>query len=285
MKEKVKSFLSEHGLTQATLSRSIGVSSAQISQFLKGNYKGDVKSLEEKLNNFMKNYSPKEALDKPFEVVHTSNMQLSHFIINEVIVSQKMMAIYGEAGSGKSTMIEEFAKTHPEAIVIEAIPGMRTKEVLQEIASKVGVEPTGAITTLIRGISKKLQIREAVLIIDEAENLVTSTLEAIRRIWDFSKVPTVLVGTYALLSNLKGRNGELLQLNSRITRKVEFSTLSDEEWKMFFGDMAGEITRITKNLRIATNLFETATRFASMKNQKLNAGHIKAVLSTVMIDN
>ena len=285
MNQKVLDFLEENGLTQATLSRSIGVSSSQISQFLKGKYRGDIGSLEEKLNNFMKNYSPKEALEKPFEVVHTSNMQLSHFIINEVIVSQKMMAVYGKPGSGKTTMIKEFARTHPEAIVIEAIPGMRTKEVLQEIATAVGVEPSGAITTLIRSIAKKLTLRDAVLIIDEAENLVTSTLEAIRRIWDFSNVPTVLVGTYALLSNLKGRNGELLQLNSRITRKVEFSELEANEWELLFGDIALEITKVTKNLRVASNLFETASRYASMNNQKVNAGHIKAVLPTVMLES
>lgn len=285
MTQKVQDFLKENGLTQANLARSIGASSAAISTFLKGKYKGDVKSLEKKLSNFMKNYNPKTSEKERFEIVHTSNMQLSHFIINEAIVSQKMMAIYGEAGSGKTTMIKEFIKDRPDAIVIEAVPGMRTKKVLNEICLAVGVQPESDITSMIRAIARKLTQRDAVLIIDEAENLITSTLEAIRRIWDFSSVPTVLVGTYALLSNLKGRNGELLQLNSRITRKVEFSEMSIEEWTALFGDVAKDITKITTNLRVASNLFETAKRFADLNGQSINTGHIKAVLPTVMIDN
>ncbi|WP_201341746.1 ATP-binding protein [Abyssogena phaseoliformis symbiont] len=40
---------------------------------------------------------------------------------------------------------------------------------------------------------------EHVLIIDEAENLTTKSLELIRRLFDFSQVPVVLIGTYTLL--------------------------------------------------------------------------------------
>jgi len=285
MKEDVMSFLEQHGLSQATISRSIGVSGSAISQYLKGKYRGDTGSLEEKLSNFMKNYNPKSTDEDEIKIVDTANMRLSHFIINELIVSRKMGAIYGGAGCGKTTMIKEFVRTHPEAIVIEAVPGMQMGTVLGEIAEKVGVQSSKNMTTMVRDIAKKLSIREAVLIVDEAENLTTNTLESIRRIWDFSSTPTVLVGTYALLANLKGRNGELLQLNSRIARKVEFSPLQEEEWEALFGDVHQEISRITSNLRIAKNLYETAHRFASLKGEQVMAGHIKAVLPTVMIDN
>jgi len=285
MQDKVMTFLERHGLSQATLSRSIGVSGSAISQYLKGKYKGDVGTLEEKLGNFMKNYNPSSRDQAETRVIATANMQLSHFIINELIVSKKMGAIYGSAGCGKTTMIREFVKTHPEAIVIEAVPGMQMSTVLSEIANKIGVQSQKNMTRMVKDIAKKLTMQEAVLIVDEAENLTTSTLESIRRIWDFSDTPTVLVGTYALLSNLKGRNGELLQLNSRIARKVEFSPMLEEEWEALFGDVHKEISRITTNLRIAKNLYETAERFAKLKGEEVMAGHIKAVLPTVMIDN
>jgi len=37
-------------------------------------------------------------------------------------------------------------------------------------------------------------------------------------------------------------------------------------------------------MRIAENIYLTAKRFAGMKNQELNAGHVKAVLPMVMLD-
>ena len=283
-RQKVLDFLEKHGLSQATLSRSISVSSSAISQFLKGKYKGDVESLDVKLENFMKNYNPKSTDQSDNKVVVTANMQLSHFIINELIATKKLGAIYGMAGCGKTTMVREFMKEHPEAILIEAIPLMPTKTIINEIGRQLGVQQSSTLTQMIQDIAKALKQREAVLIVDEAENLNTSSLEAIRRVWDFSSVPTVLVGTPSLISNLKGRRGELLQLFSRIALKVEFSEPTLDEYEKLFGEVATAIFKITKNMRIAENIFMTAKRFASMKNQEINAGHIKAVLPMVMLD-
>ena len=283
MIEDVRSFLERNGLSQAMLSRSLGVSGSAISQYLKGGYKGDVKSLEGKLKAFISNYTPhKQASSMPF--VETSNVRMAHFIINEAIVSRKMCAIYGEAGCGKSTMVHAFVREHPEAILIEAIPGMSLRTVLKEIGAQVGIDATGESSVMVRDIAKQLKLREAVIVVDEAENLTTGTLEAIRRIWDFSGTPTVLVGTYALLGNLKGRRGELLQLYSRIARKLEFSPLEDSEWEALFGEVWRDIVGVSKNMRVACNLYETAKRFATMKGEEIAAGHIKAVLPTMMID-
>ena len=283
-REKVLDFLEKHGLSQATLSRSISVSSSAISQFLKGKYKGDVESLDVKLENFMKNYNPKSTDQSDNKVVATANMQLSHYIINELIATKKLGAIYGMAGCGKTTMVREFMKEHPEAILIEAIPLMPTKTIINEIGRQLGVQQSSTLTQMIQDIAKALKQREAVLIVDEAENLNTSSLEAIRRVWDFSSVPTVLVGTPSLISNLKGRRGELLQLFSRIALKVEFSEPTLDEYEALFGEVAVSIFKITKNMRIAENIYLTAKRFAIGKNQELNAGHVKAVLPMVMLD-
>ena len=54
---KTREFITKNGITQSMLARSIGVSAAQISQYLKDEYKGDVAGLESKLNDFMANYT------------------------------------------------------------------------------------------------------------------------------------------------------------------------------------------------------------------------------------
>lgn len=282
MVQKVKDFLKSNGLTQSNLSRSIGVSTAAVSQFLGGTYKGDVKGLESKINDFINNYSFKDVIDE-IEIVKTHDFVTTHFIIDEAIISKEMAVVYGKAGCGKTTSIKEYIKTHPEAVLVEAIPGMGMKSVLSEICSKIGVQTGKQSEEMIRDIAKEFSRREAVLIIDEAENLTTKTLEAIRRIWDFSSVPTVLVGTPALLNNLKGRNGELLQLYSRISGKWEFRGLNENDWSALFGEYAEHIKQITTHLRRAMNIYKKATRFASMKNEVLNAGHIKTASSMVIL--
>ena len=52
---KTREFITKNGITQSMLARSIGVSAAQISQYLKDGYKGDVAGLETKLNESIQN--------------------------------------------------------------------------------------------------------------------------------------------------------------------------------------------------------------------------------------
>ena len=212
---KVKEFIAKNGITQAMLARSIGVSAPQVSQYLSDSYKGDVAGLESKLNDFMNNYAVRNDTDS-VKITLTKNMKMTHFTINETIVSRDLTVIHGEAGCGKTTAVKEFVKQNPTTVFIEAIPGMSISSVLSEISVAIGLQPSKSSEAMIKAISKEFKRREAVLIIDEAENLTTKTLEALRRIWDFSQVPTVLVGTGALINNLKGRNGELLLLYSRV---------------------------------------------------------------------
>ena len=282
MQEEVKEFLTKNGLTQSILARSLGVSTSAISQYLKAIYKGDVVGLEVKINDFMNNYKNKENV-KALEVVQTADLKMTHFILDECIIGSEMSIIFGKAGCGKTTAIKEYIRTHPEAILIEAIPGMQIRSVLSSICEKIGLNSTSNSETMIVDIAKTFKRRESILIIDEAENLTTKTLEAIRRIWDFCQVPTAFVGTPALLNNLKGRNGELLQLYSRISGMWEFKGLTDEDFKALFNESSNDIKAITTHLRRAVNIYKKAVRFASMRNETINAGHIKTASSMVIL--
>ncbi len=282
MQEELKEFLKSNGLTQAMLSRSLGVSTSAVSQHLKGVYKGDVSSLESKIGDFMENYKSRDIVED-IPIVLTADMSMTHFILDECIVGKEMAIIYGKAGCGKTTAIKEFVKSHPEAILIEAIPGMQIRSVLGVICDKLSISPSKNAETMIVDIAKAFMARDSILIIDEAESLTTKTLEAIRRIWDFSLVPTALVGTPALLANLKGRNGELLQLFSRIGGKWEFRGLNDDDFKQLFNGSSEDIKAITTHLRRAVNIYKKAVRFAKMKNESVNTGHIKSASSMVIL--
>lgn len=286
MVENLKDFMNKNGLTQAQIARSIGMSSGTISQYMKRIYKGDVGSLEKKLSDFVKNYNFKdEKASKSVEVVETKDLKMTKHIIDDAVIGNELSVIYGSAGCGKTTAIKEYIKTHPEAILIEAIPGMQLNSVLKAICEKASVTVAKSSEEMIKAISKEFgrSRRETILIIDEAENLTTKTLEAIRRIWDFSSVPTVLVGTPALINNLKGRNGELLQLYSRVSGKYEFKGLCEADWTALFGDFSESIKEITTHLRRAMNIYKKAQRFAKAEGVELNLGHIRKASSMVIL--
>lgn len=283
LQDEFKAFLQEKGLKQAQVARSLGVSASLISQWLKGNYNGDVEAFESKIKYFIQNFN-KLNLSISEEIHKTNDMKMVFFTLDESIVSKEMSLIYGEAGSGKTTAIKEYIKRHPEAILIEVVPGMSTKSLLKAICEKANISGVSTNEEMIDAISREFSRREALLIVDEAENLTTRTLESIRRIWDFSRVPVCFVGTYNVVRNLKGRNGELLQLYSRINGKWEMQGLKEEEWELFFGGFADEIKKYTKHLRRAVSIYKKAKRLASLSDSELNAGFIEAASSMVILD-
>jgi len=282
MTNTIREFIKANGITQAMLARSIGVSSAQISTYLKGEYRGDVAGLEAKLRDFMNNYRVRDEVGE-LKTVVTKDMQMVHFTITEAIIGRDLSVVYGEAGCGKTTAVKEFVKSNPTSVFIEAIPGMSITSVLNEICSEIGITSSKNSESMIRAIAKEFSRREAVLIIDEAENLTTKTLEAIRRIWDFSGVPTVLVGTHALINNLKGRNGELLQLYSRVSGVWKFRGLGEEDLKALFGDVWEHIAKVTTHLRRACNIYKKAVRFARLRDESVNASHIQQASSMMIL--
>ena len=174
MIKNTKEFLEKNGLTQAQVARSIGMSSGAISQYLKGEYKGNIENLEKKLSDFIKNYNFKdEKSSKGVEIVETKDLAVAKFIIDEAVIGNELAVIYGTAGCGKTTAIKEYVKTHPEAILIEAIPGMQLGSVLKAICEKASITTLKNSEEMIRAISKEFSRRETILIIDEAEKLTS----------------------------------------------------------------------------------------------------------------
>ena len=286
MQSEFKEFLSREGLKQAHVARSLGVSTSQISQWLSGKYHGDVHTLGANLRSFMENYSQKmsNSSSRPTKSESLSNYTAAMFVADEAIVNQEMAVLYGMPGTGKTIVARDFATAHPEAILIEVVPGVRVDSLLKLIASRLGISGVRGGDELIWAIAREFERREGVLLIDEAEHLTTKGLEVLRRIHDFSRVPVILVGTFGLIKNLKGSSGELLQLYSRIQGRWEFKEPTSDDFTTLFGSHAKVIARYTKHLRRAVNLYTKAQRFARLKDEDLGAGHIEAASSMLFLD-
>ena len=156
--------------------------------------------------------------------------------------------LYGQAGMGKTTALRHYAAEHPDVVLIEAMPTYTPAVVLKTIAKKLGIPVSGSLNDINEAILGKLTDSGRMIVVDEAENLSTKSLEILRRLHDNADVGLVLAGMPRLRSNLMGRHGELAQLFSRVGYVLELpESMADKELAQICQHTLPELSEVLSN--------------------------------------
>lgn len=181
----------------------------------------------------------------------------------------------GEIGTGKTTLCRTLLEKPPEHLHVALIlnPLQTPYELLASICDEFGItyrSDTQSQKVLVDRINvfllqKHSEGQRCILIIDEAQNLSTETLEQVRLLTnletgDHKLLKIMLIGQPELKLLLE--RPELKQLNQRITARYHLLPLSEKETASYLGH------RITK-AGGKTDIFSTA---AAKKIHKLADG-------------
>lgn len=282
LSKELEDFLNEFEIKPSALARAIGASASLISQIRSGKYKGDVELWAKKIRDFIASYKDKKApKENTKELFKSRDFNMASFVISEAVAEKEIALIFGEAGTGKTTIINEFIKDKPHAILIEATCHTSVKVLLEDLCAALKIEVSGSLAHKLKAISKFLKNNEKILIVDEAEYLPLRALEDLRRIVDFAGVPLILVGTEVLYKNLMGKNKELKQLYSRICGKWMMKGLSQEESKKYFGENFFKYTN--GNFRSSAKLYKKAKRLAELEECPMDNDLIVAASEMVIL--
>lgn len=276
--QKVEDFVKANKeVTKAQIARSIGISPAQLTQFLKGEYKMSANT-QGKLEMYVENYSKRnerKPMQEPF--VMTKQAKSIFFIADECRAEREMGLVYGHPGTGKTRALREYSAKTPESVLIENRPGVTVRNFLWHLADAVGAERAISKEETSANIVKRLKMRDAVILIDEAEHLKTEALEHIRSIWDFTGTPVIMAGTEILLKNLRGTRGDMAQLYSRVGLKWVTKPIDGDEgaelcdaWGIdpALGSIIVGMT--SGNLRKSTKLIKRSIRLSQLTGTDLN---------------
>lgn len=217
LQDQLNQFMQTHNIDQETVARGVGVSSAMISQWRQGKYMGNNEKVEAKVAAYLereKGKLSKPELESVFVSTPTAQKMLDMLRLTHL--SRENGLLYAQAGTGKTTTIRYYAQQYPDVILIEADVTDTPSVVLKSIAKKIGTSTVGSLNDIKEGILEKLTNSGRMIIVDEAEQLSTKSLEILRRLHDKAGIGLVLVGMPRLLSNLLGKRGELAQLYQRI---------------------------------------------------------------------
>jgi DNA transposition AAA+ family ATPase len=250
---------SSRRISQAKAAQALGYSSGVISAYKGKTYNGDVKTLEKKIDAWLKREARRlDRLDVP--VAETKTNEKMRRAITIAQDEADIAVIIGDAGTGKTTALRQYEKENHSALLVEVDPSFSQITLMKEIARAVGVDAKGGQNAIVERVIEALTGRDAVLIIDEADYLSDSALELIRRIInDKSKTGVVLVGLPRLEFKIRNLRNDHQQLQSRIGVLVKLGKLKKSDAEKIITGVWKDVPKDTMDAFIQTANGSTRT--------------------------
>ncbi len=237
----LRDLVQNQGIKVSDLARELGYSHSTVSQYInKPEYSS--KELEERAAGFLNKWNSKRdqaessETKKQLSFVLTSDAMAVMGLCDRCAANKELGVIVAHAGIGKTTAMREYCKKNPEAVYLRADVSMSAKEVLIELGEKIGVILTyGSLRSMQRKIVARLRERPRLIIIDEADQLISYTvkkMEILRTLYDEAHIGLVLAGMPRLKGFLlKGPTlkDNLAQFYSRVGFMLELEGLKHAE--------------------------------------------------------
>lgn len=136
----------------------------------------------------------------------------------------RMGVVCGGPGLGKTLSIRHFAASYADVWVATCSPMISgLVPALEEIAESVGITNAGGgARQIARSIARKVEVApRGLLILDEAQHLTISAVEAVRAIHDQTQLGVAFVGNEAVVRfGSKAQHAHFAQITSRLGMRV-----------------------------------------------------------------
>lgn len=261
LQQRVREYLLATGMSQAQLSKRVGISSAILSTWLSSTYGGDVAGNERKLEEYLKLQAAEQAATQqsaPYlpetDYIPTSISEDVCKCIRFAQLERGMVVLHGDAGIGKTKGAQKFLRENPHnAVYVSISPSTGTlSSVIKLLARALHIPETRSKMDLMMAIREKLEGTGKVVIIDEAQHLKLAALEELRTLSDANPATgtpgngVCLIGNTEIYNRMMGKQqAQFAQLFSRIKMNRSYTTgkVKKEDVAALFPRLAQEGAR------------------------------------------
>lgn len=298
VRDRVNTFLATGEISQGVLAKQAGISGGALSAFLANNYQGNNENMAKKLLPVIEASKAREtailSVKEP-EIIETTTMREMWFGLQYASDRNDVIVIYGAPGIGKTITLESYVKANPNVLFFTGSPNIRSgRDVMEELLEAMNKKADGRNKSLEKGIISALKNSNRMIIIDEAHFLRLDGLETIRRIYDATKCPVVLVGNPKIMEIITEKNKTVT--GQFFSRSVRIAL----EHKVPLDDVKGIVLQNGVNLeeecltelhkaanmigalRIMTKLFLFAWTIANKQKRLLSIEHIMAAKKVII---
>jgi DNA transposition AAA+ family ATPase len=261
--------------------RSMGISSAALSNFLRGKYEGNNADIAQKLDNFLTLLKERsnDPLSNEVRFIDTiSNTEKATQLLRLIHIKGGIGLILASAGLGKTQTLTRYAEKNEDVIYLKANLAFSAKVLMQALSNRCGYSGKGHNYHLMMKIIENLKNSGRLIIIDQAEYLPEKALDMLREIQEEANIGLVLAGLPALLDNLRGRGSVNEQLITRVDALLKLKPLNDEDIKQIVRAYLPESNGLYKvfasecrrNGRVLHKLIINAKRIALSRDVEVN---------------
>ena len=287
-RHELAEFMEQSGKTQAQIARETSLSTATVSQFLNGTYNGDNEKTAAALIKYLK-VAQEQIRQTTTETFYRDlrNTVISMGAADYAHKKREIVLLSGAAGAGKTTALKHYVEETTGVIFITANSCMTSASaILGAITEKMGRTPKSKKQLLMKELVNALQGSNRLIIIDEADHLTFSALQALRNLNDEAGVGILLAGNDRIYNQMVCgvKSSEFDQLRTRIfARPKVCNGYTIDEIKGIFGvddlDSVKLLLEVAQaqSLRTARKMYNAAVELARMKKQPLRAAHLNTI--------
>ena len=274
LQQQLRDYIESVG-SQSKAATSLGWSTAALSTYLSGKYKGNLENFEKSLQEAFGNKDAAEQL-KSNEVGDTYQpTSISESVYKTIRLCHLKggLAIEcGDAGIGKTMACRKYAENYPTtAIYVTVNPCLVTLNAFLKLLCRVmKIQTSGRKDEMWFRLADSFSGERKVLIIDEAQHLPIKTIEAIRAFFDNNPLLGIcLVGNIDTVTNTGRSKEAFAQIRNRtkLTQVRHTSSIKSQDIVMLFPAIASDdkavqlivsIARSEQGIRGAMNVFSNA---------------------------
>lgn len=217
---KLLEFMEKSQKTQLQIAKETGILNTVISQFISGTYKGDNEEIANSIEKYLVIATERlENVDNTVFYKDLENTKTSLFAVKYAHKNCEVVLLSGDAGAGKTTALEYYAKNNTGVIFVTAsICTSSPTAILKEIALAIGKRATGSKGQIEKMLISVLSNSNRLIIIDEADQLTFNAIQAVRNLNDKAHVGILLSGNNKIYNQMVmgARCTEFDQVRTRI---------------------------------------------------------------------
>lgn len=270
-------FMKVSGKSQQQVAKETALSASVISQFLKQSYGGNNEEVAKTLWQYLSLQKKKASSDR-----HTcfyeglNNTKKILFACSYAHTRNDITLVFGDAGAGKTTALRHYKNNNAGVVMITANACTASATaILNKICREAGKTVTGRKDVLMSSLVSYFAGSNRLIIIDEADHLTFTALQAIRNLNDEAGVGIVLAGNNRIYNQMLigSKSSALQQLKTRVIvrRKVE-NSYTVEEFRNIFPEVPDDclayLMKIaqSESLRSAVKILEIALDYTKKMN-------------------